>query len=202
MRCAYGASESAYAARETRTRGHASPRQARAQERVRAAQALSPACSLLAARRLSLQMAHEIAEHCHALQTDSSVRCVLLCGDDSAFCAGRDLKDSAAHESQEQKDEYMHAAMRAVQSVAALPVPVIAAVSGAAMGFGVELILAADIVVARPNAMLCLPECALGIFPGAGTAVCAPRASLQPLLRSQEACACSFASAPRILHES
>ena len=88
------------------------------------------------------------------------------------FCAGADLKERAA---QTPADilKFSDAVRGVIASLAALPVPVVAAIDGAALGGGLELALGADLRVVSPRARLGFPETGLGIIPGVGgTALC------------------------------
>lgn len=90
------------------------------------------------------------------------------------FCAGADLAERAAT-----PPEGVAAAVDALRetfsAVAALPMPTVAALDGAALGGGLELALACDLRVAGDGALLGLPEAALGIIPGAGGCARLPR---------------------------
>lgn len=95
------------------------------------------------------------------------VRAVILYGGEKVFAAGADIKEMQAMD---------HAAMiarsRALQdaftAVARIPKPVVAAVTGYALGGGCELALCADYRIAADNAKLGQPEILLGLIPGAG----------------------------------
>jgi enoyl-CoA hydratase/carnithine racemase len=95
------------------------------------------------------------------------VRAVILYGGEKVFAAGADIKEMQAMD---------HAAMvaraRALQdsfsAVARIPKPVVAAVTGYALGGGCELALCADYRIAGENAKLGQPEILLGVIPGAG----------------------------------
>jgi len=119
-----------------------------------------------------------------AVNTQKS-RCVILTGSAPAFCAGADLKErhglplatwQAHHIVFEQ-------AMRAMLDC---PVPIIAAVNGAAMGGGLELVLAADFAYAAENATFAQPEVKIGLMPGAMGTQQLPRAV--GLRRAKELC--------------
>lgn len=108
--------------------------------------------------------------------TGSQHRCVVLTGaGEKAFCAGGDLKErnslddgqwSAQHEIFE----------RMFRAVRDCPVPVIAAVNGAAYAGGLELLLHCDFAYASKTAKFALTEVALGIMPGGGGTQTLPRA--------------------------
>ena len=97
-----------------------------------------------------------------------SHRCVVLTGaGDRAFCAGGDLKERNAL-----TDEQWHAQHkifeRTFRAVRDCPIPVIAAVNGAAYAGGLELLLHCDFAYASKNARFALTEVSLGIMPGGG----------------------------------
>ncbi|MGY0018799.1 enoyl-CoA hydratase/isomerase family protein [Streptomyces sp. cg35] len=97
----------------------------------------------------------------------TDVRAVVVRGSEKVFAAGADIKEMQAMD---------HAAMvvrsRALQdsfsAVARIPKPVVAAVTGYALGGGCELALCADFRIAADNARLGQPEILLGLIPGAG----------------------------------
>ncbi len=91
-----------------------------------------------------------------------------------AFCTGADLKERAALAPAERGAHTAEIAA-AADALAALPLPVIAAIGGYALAGGLELALACDIRIAGAGAIFGLPEVAVGIFPGAGAPVRLPR---------------------------
>lgn len=100
-----------------------------------------------------------------ALHDDETVRCVVLTGDDKAFVAGADLKEFAEAspvEIMKRRSE------RYWNTVAQTPQPVIAAIRGYALGGGLELAMACDLIVVGEEAQLGQPEIRVGIMPGAG----------------------------------
>ncbi|MEV6314643.1 enoyl-CoA hydratase-related protein [Streptomyces sp. NPDC051776] len=102
------------------------------------------------------------------------VRAVILWGGEKVFAAGADIK-----EMQDMDHAAMVARSRALQdsftAVARIPKPVVAAVTGYALGGGCELALCADIRIAADNAKLGQPEILLGLIPGAGGTQRLPR---------------------------
>lgn len=124
---------------------------------------------------LGMNLAEELCALSRELAGEKEVRAVILTGEGRAFSTGRDLKESAAH-TREQADRYQLLGMEAVTLWERLPMPTIAAINGPCFGFGMEIALACDIRLAAEGATLCFPECALGIFPGAGGTVRLPRA--------------------------
>jgi enoyl-CoA hydratase/carnithine racemase len=122
---------------------------------------------------LNLAMQREILAAARML-ADSDVRAVVVYGGEKMFAAGADIKEMAAMTYQD-----MEAASKLLQesfnAVAALPMPVIAAVTGYALGGGCELALAADLRVAGERAKLGQPEVLLGVIPGLGGSQRLPR---------------------------
>lgn len=98
---------------------------------------------------------------------DDDVRAVVIYGGPKVFAAGADVKEMAdwTH-----RDAITNAPalVRNFSAVAAIPKPTIAAITGYALGGGLELALCADFRVAGENAKMGLPEILLGIIPGAG----------------------------------
>jgi enoyl-CoA hydratase/carnithine racemase len=92
---------------------------------------------------------------------------VLAAAGAGAFCSGGDIAEMAAM-SDEAAMEYIALGKACALAIEALPVPTIAAVHGPALGGGLELALACDLIVAASSASLGLPEVRLGIIPGFG----------------------------------
>jgi enoyl-CoA hydratase/carnithine racemase len=116
---------------------------------------------------LDARMQDEITAAARALSVDDSVRAVVLYGGERVFAAGADIKEMAAM-SYAQMIEHSDRLQTFTKAVAAIPKPVIAAITGYALGGGLELALAADLRVAGERAKVGQPEIQLGIIPGAG----------------------------------
>jgi methylglutaconyl-CoA hydratase len=84
-----------------------------------------------------------------------------------AFCAGADLKERAEM-SQEEVWQFLDDFRGFLKDLEDLPMPTIAAISGVALGGGLEIALACDFRLATEDAIVGLPEVKLGIIPGAG----------------------------------
>ncbi|WP_374712829.1 enoyl-CoA hydratase-related protein [Symbiobacterium terraclitae] len=117
---------------------------------------------------LSAQVVADLQEAADQLAVDRSLRVVVLHGGEAkSFCSGADLKERQGME-EAAVVATVHALREAVNSVAQLPVPVIAAIHGMAFGGGLELALACDIRIAADDAQMGLTEVGWGIIPGAG----------------------------------
>jgi len=101
------------------------------------------------------------------LARDVELRAVVLRGSPPAFCAGADLTERLAL-TPEERTAHTEAIAAAVEALADLPVPTIAAISGACLAGGAELALACDLRFADTTARFGFPEVRRGIFPGAG----------------------------------
>jgi enoyl-CoA hydratase len=103
-------------------------------------------------------------------------RCVVITGAGArAFCAGGDLKERNGMTDQQWQDQHL-IFERAIRAIIQCPVPVIAAVNGAAYAGGMEIALCADFIYAAEHARFALTEVTLGIMPGAGGTQNLPRA--------------------------
>jgi enoyl-CoA hydratase len=116
---------------------------------------------------LDIAMATALRETAEAVGRDREMRCVLVTGSDDVFAAGADVNE-IQQASTEQNLSYNRQLRAAVNAVASLPVPSIAAVNGHAIGGGLELALACTLRVAAEQAKLGMPEVRLGIIPATG----------------------------------
>jgi enoyl-CoA hydratase/carnithine racemase len=114
---------------------------------------------------LSPELMEELAAALEAWDLDPDVRCIVIAGNDEAFAAGADIKAMAQRSFQ---DALAAPSARFWPRIAAVRTPLIAAVSGWALGGGCELALACDMIVASESAELGQPEILLGIIPGGG----------------------------------
>ncbi|GAA2006098.1 enoyl-CoA hydratase-related protein [Nocardiopsis rhodophaea] len=116
---------------------------------------------------LNAQVQREIGAAAEQVGADDAVRAVVIYGGEKVFAAGADIKEMA-----DMSYADMSAHSRALQdsftAVARIPKPVIAAITGYALGGGCELALCADFRVAADDAKLGQPEILLGVIPGAG----------------------------------
>jgi len=122
-----------------------------------------------ASNAMNTQMGRDMMELFEEFQIQSyDVRCIVITGaGEKAFCAGGDLKERRGMT--DEAWQAQHAIFeRMVRAIMACPLPVIAAVNGAAYGGGCELAAATDFVYASENARFALTEVTLGIMPGAG----------------------------------
>jgi enoyl-CoA hydratase/carnithine racemase len=114
---------------------------------------------------LSADLMEELAGLVEAWDADPEVRCIVIAGSDEWFAAGADIKAMAARSFQE---VLVTPSARFWPRLASCKTPLIAAVSGFALGGGCELALLCDMIVASDTAELGQPEITLGIIPGGG----------------------------------
>jgi enoyl-CoA hydratase/carnithine racemase len=129
-----------------------------------------------AANALNRRMATELVAVFAGLTAEPGRhRCVVLTGaGERAFCAGADLKERETLAGKDAETQYL-AIAGAIRAVLESPVPVIAAVNGAAYAGGLEIVLSCDFAYASEGARLALTEVALGIMPGGGGTQLLPR---------------------------
>jgi enoyl-CoA hydratase/carnithine racemase len=113
---------------------------------------------------LSPELRDELAAAVSELDADDAIRCIVIAGNDEAFAAGADIQ--ALHDTT--MPEIFGKGGDLWSSLTECRTPMIAAVSGWALGGGCELALHCDMIVASETAEFGQPEIALGIIPGAG----------------------------------
>jgi enoyl-CoA hydratase/carnithine racemase len=114
---------------------------------------------------LSPEVMELLAGELERLDPDPEVRCVVIAGSEKVFAAGADIK---AMSERSFAEALRHPAASFWRRLAAIKTPMIAAVSGYALGGGCELALACDMIVADAEASFGQPEITLGIIPGGG----------------------------------
>jgi enoyl-CoA hydratase/carnithine racemase len=114
---------------------------------------------------LSPALMEELASESERLDHDPEARCLVIAGSDQVFASGADVR---ALRERSFEESMRHPAASFWRRVAAVKTPLVAAVSGWALGGGFELVLACDLVVASETAEFGQPEITLGIIPGGG----------------------------------
>lgn len=116
---------------------------------------------------LHLSLLAELEEAVVGLAGDDEARVVVLAGADRAFCAGVEVADHLP----ERLEDTLSRFGAVIRGLLGLPMPVVGAVHGAAMGGGCELALACDVVLARDDLRMGVPEVRLGAIPPAAAAL-------------------------------
>ena len=113
---------------------------------------------------INLQMNEEIVEEMERLENSGDARAIIVTGAGKGFCAGADLGDLLAA----RERDNIHDIYRGFLRIAHSPLPVIAAVNGAAVGAGMNMALAADVIIAGDRARFDSRFLQIGIHPGGG----------------------------------
>ena len=120
------------------------------------------------------ELTTELSDALTTFEADNEIGCVVLTGSTKAFAAGADIKEL-------QEQDFVSLLMldpfeKTWESVARFKKPIIAAVSGYALGGGCEIAMMCDFIIAADNAKFGQPEINLGVMPGAGGTQRLPRA--------------------------
>jgi enoyl-CoA hydratase len=113
---------------------------------------------------LNSQLTREIFDALEAFDRDDTIGCMVLTGSDKAFAAGADIKQMAEQTAVDMIRNYFTDWSRLTR----LGKPVVAAVSGWALGGGCEMAMMSDMIIASETARFGQPEVTIGIIPGAG----------------------------------
>ena len=123
---------------------------------------------------LNNQLMDELGAALKAFDADDAIGCIIVTGSEKAFAAGADIAAMAKYEFADvYKGDFITRNWETIRSVRK---PVIAAVSGFALGGGCELAMMCDFIIAADNAKFGQPEIKIGIIPGAGGTQRLPRA--------------------------
>lgn len=114
---------------------------------------------------LNLGLMTELVDTLDVLDQDDEIRAIVLTGDSHAFAAGADITDMADADSTEMLRRNQFTKWDRIRR---LQKPLIAAVSGFALGGGCELVMHCDMVIASETAQFGQPEIKIGVIPGAG----------------------------------
>ncbi len=114
---------------------------------------------------LNVELVEELVQTMEEMDQNSDVRTILLTGDERAFAAGADIKEMAEATAVEMLLRNQFSTWDRIRRIRK---PIIAAVSGYALGGGCELAMACDLIVAAETATFGQPEINLGVMPGAG----------------------------------
>jgi enoyl-CoA hydratase len=123
---------------------------------------------------LNDQLMDELGAALKAFDADEAIGCMVVTGSEKAFAAGADIGAMARYTFADvYKGDYI---TRNWEQIRSIRKPVIAAVSGFALGGGCELAMMCDVIIAADNARFGQPEIKLGLIPGAGGTQRLPRA--------------------------
>lgn len=114
---------------------------------------------------LNNQLMREVMDALESFDKDSSIGAMVITGNEKAFAAGADIKEMADKSITEMMDRDHVAVFGRIRTIQK---PVIAAVSGWALGGGCEVALSCDMIVASASAKFGQPEITIGVIPGAG----------------------------------
>ena len=114
---------------------------------------------------LNSELMAELVDALEALDKDNEVRCLILTGNEKAFAAGADISEIADASAIEM---FQRNNLARWDKIAQTSKPIIAAVSGFALGGGCELALLCDLIVASETARFGQPEINIGVIPGVG----------------------------------
>ena len=123
---------------------------------------------------LNSELMVEMGTALKIFDADPHIGCIILTGNEKAFAAGADIGAMATYSYADvYKSDYI---TRDWETLRSIRKPIIAAVSGFALGGGCEVAMMCDIIIAADNARFGQPEIKLGIIPGAGGTQRLPRA--------------------------
>ncbi|HLR85044.1 MAG TPA: enoyl-CoA hydratase [Nocardioidaceae bacterium] len=114
---------------------------------------------------LNIDVMHEVVEAAEAFDADDSIGAIVITGSAKAFAAGADIKQM---QPMTYVDAYAGELFGDWDRIANIGTPIVAAVSGYALGGGCELAMMCDLLLAADSAKFGQPEITLGVIPGMG----------------------------------
>lgn len=114
---------------------------------------------------LNSQVLADLLASCRAFDADADIGAIVITGSEKAFAAGADIKEM---QSKSYVDAYMEDFFSGWEDFTRIRKPIIAAVSGYALGGGCELAMMCDFIIASDSAKFGQPEITLGVMPGMG----------------------------------
>jgi enoyl-CoA hydratase/carnithine racemase len=120
---------------------------------------------------LTAEMYKAMADALHAAQADSGVRAVLITGQPGVFTSGNDIDDFLRRVAGNPQES---PAVQLMRALLAIDKPVVAAVTGAAIGIGTTMLLHCDLVYVSDEARLAMPFVGLGLVPEFGSSLVLP----------------------------
>jgi enoyl-CoA hydratase len=114
---------------------------------------------------LSSSLMQEVVTALAQFEANEQVKCVIMTGSDKVFSAGADVKEMSEWSAVE---AFKRGNLERFDLIRKITKPIIAAISGYALGGGLELAMACDIIVAAEGTKVGQPEINVGVFPGAG----------------------------------
>ena len=114
---------------------------------------------------LNKQLVNELMDALEAFDLQEDIGAMVIAGNEKAFAAGADIKEMAGKSPSEMKNNNHIAAFSRIRVIQK---PVIAAVSGWALGGGCEIAMSCDMIIASETAKFGQPEITIGVIPGAG----------------------------------
>ncbi|MDP6601611.1 MAG: enoyl-CoA hydratase-related protein [Phycisphaerales bacterium] len=114
---------------------------------------------------LSLELVRDLAGLMEQFDADDAIRVILLAGNERAWAAGADIGDMATANRTEMEKRDQFAEWERIKNIRK---PIVAAVSGFALGGGCELMMHCDVIICSETAKIGQPEINIGVMPGAG----------------------------------
>ena len=124
---------------------------------------------------ITVAMYQAMADALDAAQADAAVRAVLVTGQPGIFTSGNDIEDFMARPPGQGSDAAESPVFRFMRALTSIDKPVVAAVTGAAIGIGTTMLLHCDFVYVSDEARLAMPFVSLGLVPEFGSSLIVPQ---------------------------